>query len=385
MTAKWLYIEDTIQQANKMDNMICGDYYLCQRTFEHTIFILCDGLGSGIKANISATMCAHRLLWLLESGISLFKSSEMVLAMMHKARTQADIPYAAFTVAWVLNNGQYKVLSYESPSPLLVNKSGAEIMAQRVISLSEEPVKESTGMLRDGEALVLMTDGVTQAGLGKTQGLGWGVEGVNYYLNTALYRGKSLAQASQDIMDKACQLSGGVFADDASLVVLSCRQAKVLNIMTGPPVYPSEDESFVRDFLSREGYKVVCGSTTADIVSRVIGKPVEILSLSSSFAQPPRYKIEGIDLVTEGAVTLNQVYNILDEDPDNYDNGSCVSDLGRMMCHADFINFFVGGARNPSHNNISFKQLGVLPRQTIVNLLVQKLRDMGKIVLEHYR
>jgi serine/threonine protein phosphatase PrpC len=383
MKAKWLYVEDMVKQVSKMDNLACGDYYLCKRTFEHTIFILCDGLGSGIKANIAATMCAHRLLWLLESGISLFKSCEAVLSMMHKARTQKDIPYAAFTVAWVLNNGQYTVLSYDSPTPLMIKRNGAEIMASRDITLAEEPVKESTGMLRDGEALVLMTDGITQAGLGENPGLGWGVEGVNSFLNTALYRGKSLMEAAEDIMDKACQLSGGVFTDDASLAVLNCRQAKVLNLMTGPAVYPSEDESFVHDFLSREGYRVVCGSTTSEIVARVLGEPVEVLSISSSFAQPPRYSIKGIDLVTEGAVTLNQVYNILDEDPNNYESGACVSDLSNFMLEADFINFFIGGASNPGHNNISFKQLGVLPRQTIVNLLMQKLKDMGKIILQH--
>jgi hypothetical protein len=382
MKARWLYIDDAVDQANKMDNKICGDYYLCKRTSEHTIFILCDGIGSGIKANIAATMCASRLLWLLEAGISLFRASEMILSMMRKARTEEDIPYAAFTVAWVLNNGQYTVISYESPAPLLVNRTGSEVICQRHFCLAGEPVSESTGVLRAGESLVLMTDGITQAGMGEMSGLGWGSEGVNFYLNNALYRGKSLREAGHDIMAKACRLSGGEFADDATVAVLSCRQAKVLSCDRSGCV-SSEDENFVREFLGSEGYKVICGSTTSEIVSRIIGQPVEIMSLSSSFSQPPRYRIEGIDLVTEGAVTLNQVYNILDENPTDYDKDSCVSDLGWMMKDADIINFFTGLARNPGHNDIRFKQLGVMPRNTIVSLLIQKLRDMGKIVLQY--
>jgi len=385
MKAKWLYIEDAVIQANKRGNRTCGDFYLCRRTYEHTIFILCDGIGSGIRANLAAIMCANRLLSLLDSGVSLFRASEMVISMMHKARTEDDIPYAAFSIAWILNNGQYTILSYESPVPLLINRNSSELISQRNFTLAREIISESTGVLRDGEALVLMTDGITQAGMGRIPGFGWGVEGVNSFFNYNLYRGKLLEDIAKESVDKACQLSGGVHPDDATIAVLSCREANVLNLMSGPATHRRDDESFVADFMNSDGYKVICGSTTADIVSRILKEPVEVLSLSSSFSQPPKYKINGIDLVTEGAITLNQVFNILDENPEKYDSDSCVSDLSRMMIDADIIKFFTGGARNPSHADISFKQMGVLPRHTIISLLINKLTEMGKIILRYHK
>jgi hypothetical protein len=378
-----LYIQDTVEQANKRGNRTCGDFCLCTRTDEHTIFILCDGIGSGIRANIAAIMCANRLMRLLESGISLYRASEMVVFMMHQARTEDDIPFAAFSLAWILNNGQYTVISYESPPPLLVDKDGSQPLPQRHFTLGYEVVSEATGMLREGNALILMTDGITQAGMGRIQGLGWGTEGFNAFVNAGLDRGKSLPEIAREGIDKAYELSGAMHGDDTTVAVLSCRQAVILNLMTGPAAQRSQDAGFVKDFMETGGFKAVCGSTTADVISRVLGEPVEVLSLSSSFSHPPKYKINGIDLVTEGAVTLNQVYNILDEDPLEFDEDSCVSDLCRMMIAADIIRLFTGKARNPGHTDISFKQLGVLPRHIIVGLLIQKLRAMGKIVVQY--
>jgi hypothetical protein len=46
--------------------------------------------------------------------------------------------------------------------------------------------------------------------------------------------------------------------------------------------------------------------------------------------------------------------------------------------------FLVGGAQNPGHNTITFKQLGVQARRTIVPMLAEKLRNMGKLVTESH-
>ncbi|OPX83795.1 MAG: hypothetical protein A4E53_04397 [Pelotomaculum sp. PtaB.Bin104] len=241
-----------------------------------------------------------------------------------------------------------------------------EPVFQRNFTLAREPVSESTGVLRDGEALVLMTDGITQAGLGRMPGFGWGTEGVNSFFNYNLYREMPLADIAHETLAKASELSGGDHPDDASIAILSCREANVLNLMTGPAANRRNDKNFVAGFMEAEGYKAVCGSTTADVVARILKVPVEVIELSESFSQPPIYRIEGVDLVTEGAVTLNQVYNILDEDPEKYNSNSGVSDLGRVMLKADIIKFFIGNARNPGHVDISFKQMVSLPRQKLL-------------------
>lgn len=379
-----LYIEDAVFQANKGDYRSCGDYYLCRRTDAYSIFVLCDGIGSGIKANIAAIMCATRLMKLFESDISLVRGCEMVLNMMHKARTEDDVPFAAFSVAWILNNGQYTVLSYESPVPIFVDTAGAQPLAQRHFTLGHETISESAGRLLSGQSLLLMTDGLTQAGMGGANGLGWGTKGIKAFVNTELNRGKALTDIAAAAIDKAYLLSGDEHADDTTAVVLSCRDAVVLNVLTGPPASRSDDTVYVEEFMRQDGAKVVCGSTTTDIVARVLNEPIQSAALTTSFTKPPRYSLKGIDIVTEGAVTLNQVYNIIQEEPECYDD-SCVSEICLLMRQADIIRFYIGRALNPGHRDISFKQLGVLPRHTIVELLISKLQETGKIVVKSYR
>lgn len=378
-----LYVRQRVLHALKHGYNVCGDYHLGRRTWEVTSFILADGIGSGIRANIAAIMCANRMLHLLENGISLARASEMVVSMMHRARTEEGIPFAAFSLAQILNNGQYTVLCYESPSPILVQYGCAELLPLTFATRGHELVGEFTGMLRPGQSLMLMTDGVTQAGLGRMKGMGWGEQGVVAEVNARLQRGQNLERVPQAIVDKARRLCGDRHGDDTSVALLTCRHAHVLNLLTGPPQDREADRRYVEGFMAQEGQKVVCGSTTADLVSQVTGNTLSVAALPTSFASPPTYRLEDVDLVTEGAITLNQVYNILEEEGlEESGSGSAVEQICHLMRKADMVRLFVGGARNPGNQGLEFKQLGVLPRHVIVGLLAEKLRSMGKVVVE---
>ena len=101
----------------------------------------------------------------------------------------------------------------------------------------------------------------------------------------------------------------------------------------------------------------------------------------SSLLAPPNYRLEGIELVTEGAVTLNHAYNIWDENSDKYEKNSPVTDLVSLLSVADRVNIFVGGARNAAEDDISFAQNGIISRKLIIPLLADKLRKDGKLVV----
>jgi len=81
---------------------------------------------------------------------------------------------------------------------------------------------------------------------------------------------------------------------------------------------------------------------------------------------------------------LNQVYNILDEAPENISemasNPSPVFKLYNYIRQADVITFLHGRAVNDAHQDLVFKQVGVRPRQLTLSLLQKKLEDMGKFV-----
>lgn len=351
---------------------------MIQRTSEYTDFILCDGMGSGPKANMSAIMCASRILRLLQSGISLYRACEKAVQLMHRARTE-NIPFAAFTVVRILKSGRYTALSYEIPAPILVQNGLAEIVKQRHFPSAHEILSEAEGTLDEGASLVICSDGVAQAGLGVLPGFGWSIEGYCDYVNHRLNRGYTIDEIADDTLGETYQLSGNVHGDDTSVAVLTAREAHILNILTGPPKSKSQDTPFVQSFMKMDGEKVVCGSTTSDIVARELNTDVVIRNLGTQFNQPPKYHIDGIDLATEGAVTLNQVYNIIDVDTRHYDNSS-VCQLARMLKDSDIIHLFIGDAANEAHTDIAFMQLGVLERAKIIQLIIDKLRDMGKIV-----
>ena len=163
-----------------------------------------------------------------------------------------------------------------------------------------------------------------------------------------------------------------------------CRKGHIVNILTGPPASRAEDVGVVRRFLQMEGLKFVCGGTTAEIVARVLRQPLRVEQSCSSLIAPPRYEIPGVDLVTEGAVTLNQVYNLLEEDIGNLTEDSGVTELCSLLRVADRVNLFLGDARNGATNDVSFRQRGILTRQQIIPLLADKLRAAGKLVVfEH--
>ena len=175
------------------------------------------------------------------------------------------------------------------------------------------------------------------------------------------------------VRDEAVRLSprGG---DDCTVLLALCRPGQVVNILTGPPQAAAQDWQVASRFLKSKGLKIVCGGTTAEIVARTLGQAVRVDEDGESLVAPPRYEIKGVDLVTEGVVTLNQVYNLLDEPLDRLTEDSGVTELCAFLQTADRVNIIFGGAQNRSSGDISFRQQGILTRERILPLIADKLR-----------
>lgn len=379
----YIHTETDHVQSPKKPGTPCGDLVAWDRAASATTLVLCDGLGSGIKANLAATMCASRLMESLRGGASLRQAFGNLVRNMIRVRG-SDLPYACFTVIRVLTDGQATVLTYEMPQPLFVTAHHATPLPQRTRTIENALIGESHLQLAPGDAIIAFSDGVTQAGLGLSQRLGWRVEGVQQHLTELLSDRRPLKELPQAVHDRARALWEGVGGDDVTVAMALARWGKTLNIMTGPPGNRARDREITRRFQLMEGWKVVAGSTTAEIVADTLGHPLEVQQDVPSHLAPPRYYLEGVDLVTEGALTLNQVYNVLEEHPDALEEETGVAELQRLLRAADRINFLVGVARNPAHGDIVFRQRGLLTRAHIVPLLAEKLKQMGKLVtIEH--
>jgi hypothetical protein len=378
------YMEITIAQEAKKTGRVCGDYTVIDRTPEATTVVLADGIGTGIKARVAAVMCASRLMELIRLGFTLREACGKIVDTMHQARTK-DIPFAAFSICRVLNSGHATIISYEIPGPILIEKHlAAYLPQQRSFAMGLEMICEVNCILNNGDAIILVSDGVSQAGLGHQYRMGWGTRGASDFVNGCLIRRLDLNSIPDEVLRKVKEISGITYGDDTTCLLIACQEAKTLTILTGPAANRGDDRKIVKQFMEAEGTKVVCGSTTAEVLARTLKVSVQIKDVSNAFHKPPSYTIPGIDYATEGAITLNQVYNILEESPDRLEQSSSVSHLYGLLHTADTINFIVGTAKNPGHKAIDFRQMGIFPREVIVQLLAKRLQQIGKLVNVEY-
>ncbi|MBP7635467.1 SpoIIE family protein phosphatase [Candidatus Ozemobacteraceae bacterium] len=379
----YLHVEVDAASSAKKRAAACGDVWSVERTPEATTVLLSDGLGSGVKAAVAARMAVSRMTELLRRGFSIRQAFSRVVHTMHEARG-TDLPYAVLSAIRLLNTGEATVLSYEMPTPLYLTRNAAVPLQMRTITLDTELVGETGLFLEPGEGILLMSDGITQAGIGKTIKLGWATEGVRRFLDECRSGGEPMEAMARLVHDKARQYWEGPFGDDCTALLARMRNGIIVNILTGPPADPRLDGEVAGRFLQMPGMHVVCGGTTARIVARRLGRPLDMEPSPQSLIAPPAYRLEGVDLVTEGAVTLNQVFNILDADPVDYEPDTGVTQLCRALRSADRINILVGTADNAGHADIAFRQRGIMRRSVIVELLVERLRAAGKLVVPEW-
>lgn len=373
------YFEEITIQANKRNNRVCGDYHICERTLGETVYVIADGIGSGVYANVSAIFCANSLIEMIRSPLSPRESVARTAESMHRARDE-DMIFAAFSLVRLLSNGQFTVYSYEAPQPVVINDGMALPLTQRFFNTGYETVAEAEGVLQNGDSLVLFSDGVSQAGLGRGGSLGIGTSGLASYLNRNLSTCHDLNLLGKRAVEMTAAISGGYYADDTTLTILHCREARQLTVFSGPPADRGQDSDFARRFIETEGHIVICGSSTAEVIARETKREIKMIGRSIEFGSPPEYRMAGADMVTEGAILLNQLYNIIDEDPRSFTGKTPAERFAGLIQDSDVITFITGGAVNSAHDDLIFKQAGVKPRQAVISLIAEELRKRGKVV-----
>ena len=376
----YLHVEVDVAASPKHAGSVSGDIVRVVRSQGWTTVVVCDGMGSGIRANVASSLHASRLLELEKSGVSLREAFARVVGTIHRGRGRNRM-YAAMTVVRVMHSGDTTVLTYDMAPPILASRMHASLLTQRVFHAGDAELGETTCRLVAGDGLLLVSDGITAAGVGTAFTYGWGIERAARHVDGLLSRQLPLPQLPDELRAKAAEHWGPSLGDDVTVALVRCRPGNQLSILTGPPADPERDTEWVTRFLAAPGDKVVCGSTTADILARQLGESPKIDPHDSSLIAPPRYQLFGVDLATEGAVTLMQAYNILEEDRSRYEEDSGVTELCDRLRAADRIHFFVGTAVNPAHRSIAFQQKGILPRPRTVALLADALRRAGKLVL----
>ena len=370
-------------QKNKAGEEVCGDTIKYKKSELKTVVSVSDGLGSGIKASILSTLTASMSTTMVFNNIPIDEVFRSIISTLPTCKVRG-ISYATLATCYVDHqSGQCDIYEYDFPVVLIYRNDSIFDVEKKLLEIEGRKVYRSSFTSQPGDILFLMTDGITQAGMGtKRFPFGFGIENVKMELKNLLKHKVDLRSIMQHLVRLAEALDTGTKGDDATVCAIKIREQRNLTIMVGPPEKKEHDEIVVRKLVESNGKKVICGGTTSQIVEKILGQKVEIDFSSISPISPPIGYMEGIDLVTEGIITLTQVFRYYESQTEEIGIGA--QKLIDMLEEADVITFLVGRAINPAHQNPLFSHDISLKFRLIhdIGLILQK---RGKIVnIEYY-
>ena len=385
-----LFMESGFVSLNKQGEDLCGDFFTTVADEDATTFVLSDGMGSGVKANILATLTAKILATMTANHLSI-RESVYTIAQTLPVCSVRKLAYSTFTLMQVLPDWQVYLAQYDNPQAILLRQGKSVDYPAEHLTVGDKDILESRFRLQSGDVFVLMSDGVTHAGLGNLLPEGWQRQGVLEFLEEIYDPSLSAKALATQIADACRDLYLERIDDDVTVAVFRMRPRQTVNLLAGPPRDRADDEAFLGRFFSSEGAHIICGGSTAQMASRYLGRELDITDDYVDPDIPPVAHIEGVDLVTEGIVTLSRVlelaqqYTSAESIPTYWDSRSdAATRIARyLLDQATDVRFFVGRAKNPSHQSPQL-HIDFSIKMSIVEKLETLLREMGKQVTVEY-
>lgn len=382
-----VFLDICEQQFNKHGEELCGDSVRVRRLADRTILVLSDGLGSGVKASILSTLTAEILVKMLAESVPLDEVIATVIGTLPVCKVR-QLAYATFTVVQILHEDyRFRVVNFDNPRIIWLKDGRLLVPPRQSRKVMEREIYFFEGRLEPGDVLLLLSDGVLHAGIGRTMNPGWGWENVGQFVQAAVRSSRDAQSLARQVMNKTWSLYGGEPGDDATLVAMTARWRNSLMIFTGPPVDRGFDVVAVESLLKFPGRKVVCGGTTSNIVAGYLDEAPEMDLATMRPEVPPAARLREVDLVTEGILTLSRALGLLGESglrgdllPD--DNNAAVL-LAREICRADDIHFLVGQSVNEFYQNPDLPR-NLSLRKNLVDDLVRLLKSAGREVVVKY-
>lgn len=379
------HLEIAGKQLHKEGEELCGDSLEIAAADDSLVVVLSDGLGSGVKANILSSLTAKMASAMLREGLPLEEVINTLICTLPVCEVRR-LAYSTFSILQVFQDGSAYLAEYDAPDAYWGRGDRLLNLQRHEREISGRVIKEAFFQLQEGDWLVMLTDGLLHAGIGGIWSLGWGAERIGKYIESMIAVEETAAAVAAEMIRVCEKLYGGKPGDDGTCVVVKVREKRFLTMMVGPPVNVRDDETVVKRLLSSRGKKVVCGGTTANIVARITGKQLTVDLDSMNDMIPPTGKIEGIDLVTEGMLTLSYTSELLRSNPDNAQIGKGkdgASRLAAALLEADDIRIFMGRAINTAHQSPDVPPHLVL-KHKIIEGLVQLLEQRNKKVTVYY-
>lgn len=383
-----LCLEYGYSSLNKYGEELCGDQVELCRNGDWTTLVLADGLGSGVKASILSTLTSKILCRMISEDIDLIDCIETMIQTLPVCKVRG-LAYSTFSVIHMDTGGKGSLIEFDNPQAILYHDGHCVDLARTEMEISGKKVYRSELSLVENDMVIVMSDGTIHAGVGKILNFGWTRKHVMEHLDRTVLPGMS-ARAVACLLASACNdLYLDKPGDDTTVAAIRVRRPMPVSLMVGPPVDRESDEYYVSAFLSRPGKKVVCGGTTAMIVARHLGRTLETSFDFPDKDVPPIGFIEGIDLVTEGVLTMRRLLelsskylSVSDLTPKTYHRKDGASLLaGILFEEATDITFYVGQSVNKAHKGL---EIDTTLKLKLVEHLASNLRAMGKTVTIYY-
>ena len=379
------------KSINHAGEQLCGDHVdIVEQGDSSTVIVPADGLGSGVKASILSTLTSKIISTMMAAGLPIEECVSAIAATLPVCSVRG-VAYSTFTIIHLLNNETAELIQYDNPQVILIRDEKNYEYPRTEMSIGGKKIFKSVIKLQENDIFIAMSDGCPHAGIGLSYNFGWKREDIAAFMEAVSAAGYTAKTLSTILVDEVNKLYGGEPGDDATACVVRVRRRVPMNLLFGPPSNRDDCDRMMSLFFSKEGKHIVCGGTTSSIAAKYLGKPLRATLSFERSDVPPIAEIEGVDLVTEGVITVNKVVEYAKdylEDNQSYEEWSMKRDGASLIARLLFeeatdINFFVGRAVNPAHQNPDLP-INFNIKMNLVKELSDCLRKMGKRVKISY-
>ena len=379
------------KSVNHVGERLCGDHVdVVEESDSSTVIVLADGLGSGVKASILATLTSKIISTMMAAGLSIERCVYTIASTLPVCSVRG-VAYSTFTIIHLLNNDVAEIIQYDNPHVILLRNFENYDYPKTEMNIDGKRIFKSVIKLCENDVFIAMSDGCVHAGMGGRYNFGWKREDIIDYMQVLAAGGYTAKNMSTMLVDECEKLYGHEPGDDTTACVVKIRRREPMNILFGPPSNRDDCDRMMSLFFSKEGKHIICGGTTSSIAAKYLGKPPKPSLNFEMDDIPPTAELEGVDLVTEGVITVNRVLEYARDylgENQHYEHWNYKRDGASLICRLLFeeatdINFYVGRAINPAHQNpdlpITFNI-----KMNLVQELSACLKKMGKRIKVSY-
>ncbi len=387
-----LCVDIGYNSLNKYTEELCGDQVnIIENEDESTTVVLADGLGSGVKANILATLTAKIISTMISRGLDITECVETIAQTLPVCKVR-EVAYSTFTILRIFNsNREAEIIQYDNPQVILIRNGQEQEISYKETIIDGKKIFSARVNLNVDDVFILMSDGCIHAGVGKSLNFGWERKDVVEYIKPLAQTDFSAKNLNTILLDKCNKLYGEKPGDDTTACTIKVRKRKPVNLVIGPPYNENDANRMMSLFFAKEGKHIVCGGTTSNIAASFLGRQVMPTLDFIDDDIPPIAKIDGVDLTTEGVITINKVLTYAKdylEDNKLYSKWSVSKDGASLISRLLFeeatdINFYVGRAINPAHQNPNLP-INFNIKMQLIDELSKCLNKIGKKIKVSY-